>query len=255
MHMSYFLGTNSNSISMLFSGISGNAGNLTGNMISDYYSIRNGSYKKLLTSYYNKLNAADDKTNSNKTSASTNISIDSNAKLSQISSVSSKLQESSTNLLAKGSTSLFKTSEVKDENGNVTKEYDMDKIYKGVKEFVDNYNSVLSKASTSKVNSISKAVANMASSGKVNSNLLKSVGITVNDNNTLSVDEKKLKEADVSTLKILFNTSGSYGYYIGTKASEINATAKFEASKTNTYTRTGSYSSYVSTGNLYNSFY
>lgn len=131
----------------------------------------------------------------------------------------------------------------------------MDKIYKGVKEFVDNYNSVLSKASTSKVNSISKAVANMASSGKVNSNLLKSVGITVNDNNTLSVDEKKLKEADVSTLKILFNTSGSYGYYIGTKASEINATAKFEASKTNTYTRTGSYSSYVSTGNLYNSFY
>ena len=237
--MSYFLGTNSNSISMLFSGMSGNAGNLTGNMISDYYSIRNGSYKKLLTSYYNKLNAADDKTNSNKTSASTNISIDSNAKLSQISSVSSKLQESSTNLLAKGSTSLFKTSEVKDENGNVTKEYDMDKIYKGVKEFVDNYNSVLSKASTS----------------KVNSNLLKSVGITVNDNNTLSVDEKKLKEADVSTLKILFNTSGSYGYYIGTKASEINATAKFEASKTNTYTRTGSYSSYVSTGNLYNSFY
>ena len=118
--MSYFLGTNSNSISMLFSGMSGNAGNLTGNMISDYYSIRNGSYKKLLTSYYNKLNAADDKTNSNKTSASTNISIDSNAKLSQISSVSSKLQESSTNLLAKGSTSLFKTSEVKDENGNVT---------------------------------------------------------------------------------------------------------------------------------------
>ena len=49
MHMSYFLGTNSNSISMLFSGMSGNAGNLTGNMISDYYSIRNGSYKKLLT--------------------------------------------------------------------------------------------------------------------------------------------------------------------------------------------------------------
>lgn len=90
--MSYFLGTNSNSISMLFSGMSGNAGNLTSNMISDYYSIRNGSYKKLLTSYYNKLNAADDKTNSNKTSASTNISIDSNAKLSQISSVSSKLR-------------------------------------------------------------------------------------------------------------------------------------------------------------------
>lgn len=254
--MSYFLGTGSNSISTLFSGISGSSTTgITSSMISNYYSIRNGSYKKLLTAYYNKLNKDDDKTTTTSSNNSTNVSADSNTKLSQIRSESSKLQESATNLLAKGSASFFKTTEVKDENGNVTNEYDMDKIYNGVKSFADNYNSVLKNASTSKVSSISRSVANMISATKVNSKLLETVGITINDNNTLSVDEKVLKNADVSILKSLFNTSGSYGYSIGTKASQISAAAKIEAAKTNTYTSSGSYSAYVSSGSLYDSLY
>lgn len=253
--MSTFFGVSSDSVGTLFSGLSTSSktSNYAGstNILSDYYSIKNGSYKKLLTAYYDKF-GEDSKIDAN---SSTSTSADSTAKLSQAKSASGDLQESATNLLAKGSTSLFKEAETKDDKGNVTTGYNMDKIYDGIKSFADNYNKTLDVAGKSNVDSISRSASSMVSTTKSNSNLLKSVGITINNDNTLSVDKDKLKSADVSTLKSLFNTAGSYGYSIGTKASQINASATIEAAKTNTYTNTGSYSSLVSSGDLYDSLF
>ena len=251
--MSNYFGIGSGSVSTLFSSLSGSSvSNSTSSILSDYYSIKNGSYKKLLSAYYDKFGT--DKTQSS-SSTSTSTSVDSTTQLAKVKNASGNLQESATNLLSKGSTSLFKTSDVKDENGNVTKEYDMNKIYEGIKSFAGDYNTVLNTASKSNADSIKRAASGMVSTTKANSNLLKSVGITINSNNTISVDEEKLKKADVSTLKSIFNTSGSYGYAIATKASQMNAGAKFEAAKTNTYTSKGSYSSSVSTGDLYDSLF
>lgn len=49
--MSTFFGINSSAVSTLFSSAS-SAKSGTTDILSDYYSIRNGSYKKLLNAYY-----------------------------------------------------------------------------------------------------------------------------------------------------------------------------------------------------------
>jgi hypothetical protein len=261
--MSTFYGVSSDSVSTLFSSLSSSSSSSTSlssttSMLSDYYSIRSGSYKKLLNAYYSKYgtDSTSSTSSTTKSKTTTTISTDSNTQLSQIKSNSGNLQESATALLDKSSSSsLFKETVSKDEDGNEVKSYDMDKIYKGVTAFVDNYNATLETASKSSVSSIQRGAANMVSTTKANSNLLNQIGITIDSNKKLSVDETKLKSADVSTIKTLFNTTGSYGYYIGTKASEMNASAVLEASKTNTYTSTGSYSSSISTGDLYDSLF
>lgn len=262
--MSSFFGVNSDSVGMLFSGLSSgskiNSGinsNLNANMISEYYSIKNGSYKKLLNAYYDKYGTESTKSdNSSAKKVSNSISLDSSAQLSQVKSSSGKLQESVSALLDKTqSKSLFKKIDTTDEDGNQIKDYDMDKIYQGIKSFADNYNATLETAGKSNVSTIQKGVSRMISTTKANEKMLKDIGITIGENNQLSVDESKLKGAEVSKIQSLFNATGSYGYSIGTKASEMNASASFEASKTNTYTYTGSYASSISTGDLYDSLF
>lgn len=263
--MSSFIGMNSDSVSILFSSLSSGSGmktsmnsNFNTSMISDYYSIKNGSYKKLLNAYYDKFGTDSTKSNrsATKTKATNSVSVDSNAQLSKIKSDSGKLQESAAALLEKNkSKSLFNETETTDKDGNKVKGYDMDKIYKGIKDFADNYNATLETAGKSNVTSIQRGASRMISATKANERMLEKIGITIDKDNHLSVDESKLKKADVTTIKSLFNTSGSYGYTISTRASEMNANAAFEASKTNTYTYKGSYSSSLSTGDLYDSIF
>lgn len=253
--MNNFYGINSNSVSTLFSSLSANknSGFSTNNILSDYYSIRNGSYKKLLNAYYDKYGKDSSGVNHNN---SISVSADSASRLTSIKSSSSKLQDAAAKLLNRGSDSVFKQTEVKDEKGNVTKEYDMDKIYSAVKNFADSYNDTIKAGSESKSKAISKATDSMISTTVANQKLLKSVGISIDENNgSLSVDKEKLKNSNVSAIKSLFNDAGSYGYYMTTKSSEINAAAVLEASKANTYTSAGSYPSSISSGDLYDSIF
>ncbi len=55
--------------------------------------------------------------------------------------------------------------------------------------------------------------------------LLNKVGITVGDDNTLSVDEEKLKKADSADLKALFGSSSSYSDRIQIQASSLKTQA------------------------------
>lgn len=257
-------------IGNLFSGFgSGNSGiSGLGGLISDYNSIRNGSYGKLLKAYYGGMNntatkAAYSKVAKGDYSSSTSTAVDSSATIKELQSTTDKLTASAKALYTTGSKSVFNKVDVKDEDGNVVKdsrgvpkqEYDVDKIYKSVKSFVDNYNSVLEAADKSADRKVQNSVIGMINYTKQESNMLSKLGISIGSDHQLSIDEDTFKKADMNVAKSLFNGTGSYAYTIGSKSAMANSYADLEASRANTYNRYGSYGNTFNSGSIYNSYF
>lgn len=215
-----------NDINTLFSSL-GNTNNnsvssdLLGISYTDYASIRNGSYGKLLNSYYQK-----ELDNSGSSGVGTT---DSKQMLTSINSAASDLKDSAAKLLSKGKDSLFTTK--KDEKGNSYVDYDTDKVYKAVKDFVDNYNSLLDAAADTDTTSILRSAVSLVSYTKANKNALAEVGITVGADNKLSIDKDKFEEASKARVQSLFQSNGGYAYQINSKASMISSHASLAAEK------------------------
>ena len=75
------------------------------------------------------------------------------------------------------------------------------------------------------------------SSTKANSRLLSEVGITIGKENKLELDEDKLKNANISTLKTLFTGTNSFADRIAQKADAIS---KAISNSAKSYTSSGS---------------
>ncbi|MCI9417675.1 MAG: flagellar filament capping protein FliD [Eubacterium sp.] len=277
----------SNSKSSAFSGM----GLMGGFNYSDYASIRNGSYHKLLSSYYS-LDSVDSDFKSsgsgsssgasgtsrtynywtkdgmvqrsydnrlatdkpktpNKTNTST--SKEPTSKLATIESSAEKLSDAADALLTQGSKSLFKQVTTTDKDGNKTTGYNTDAIYKAVSSYVEQYNNLMKSAGNSSVISIRASAASMADYTKANEKALSEIGITVDpEKKTLSLDAEKFKNADMDAVKKLFQGSGSYAYQVSSKASAIDYQAQYEAQKASTYNSGGAYSYNYSAGSLWN---
>ncbi len=227
------------------------------NFLSDYASIKNGSYGKLMKAYYGRDSAGTSTNSSGNTSIST--AKDSSQTLSNVEGAAESLKSSADKLLATGSKSLFTEKDIttKDENGVSTtaKGYDTDAIYKAVSTFVDDYNNMLSKGASSNSSSITGKIDTLTNASKANKNMLSKVGITIGENGKLSVDEETFKKADMSTVKNLFNGTGSYGYQVSAQASWLDFAATNEASKSNTYSASGTYSNNYSAGDILSSYF
>ena len=156
-------------------------------------------------------------------------------KLAEVQSTTDKLKDSADALLATGSQGVFKEDKMTDED------------YKAVESFVKDYNSVVSAAG--------KTDSSMVYASATNSKLLAKVGITITEDNTLSIDKDSFMKADVSTAKSLFQGNGSYGYRVSAQASMINFAADSEAGKAGTYTANGRYGNNYNTGNLLNLYF
>lgn len=260
-------------ISTLFSSM--NMGSLTSSIygsLSEYASIRSGAYRKLAQQYYSNSSAGGSSSNaitrrvssteydykrgdykknldspsksqSSSASKSTSTSKATAADIADIKKSTESLKKSSNALTQRGSSSVFKQTDGK---------YDTDKIYNAVSSFVKDYNSVVDSASGSKSSSISRRASSMVNLTAANSKLLNKIGITIGDNNKLSIDSETFKKADMGQVKSLFNTSGGYGYQVGANASMIEYAAQNEANRANTYTGMGSYSNNYTSGNLFN---
>ena len=222
---------------------------LLGINYSDYATIKNGSYTKLMKAYYTK-EASGDSTSSSITSTST--SKDSSKTLANIESAAEDLNKASEALRTNGDKSLFTKKQVTDKDGKVSYEYDTDKIYKAVSEFVDSYNKMLKEGGDSNTNSILRSTKSMVNLTKANSSMLGSVGITIGTDNKLSIDETAFKKADMNTVKSLFHTAGGFGYQTSVQAGMIESYAKSEAEKANTYNKSGMYTYNYTTGEIYN---
>lgn len=254
--MAIISGYDSSSISTLFSSL--NTGNKTtgagssdllGISYTDYACIRSGSYFQLMKAYY-----ADPQNNTAgiaNVKTTTATSKDSAKKLAVIESSTESLNKSAEALYK--NSSLFQEKTITDKDGNKTKGYDTEAIYKAVSQFVSDYNSVVETAGSSESSKITNAASAMVNTTTENRKLLSAIGITFDSSKyTMKIDKDAFEKADMNKIKTLFQGTGSYAYSIEAKSSMVNMYAKSEASKSNTYGASGGYTYNYSTGELYN---
>ena len=219
-----------NDYSYLFSGLNNSSGtNTSSNLLSDYASIKNGSYAKLMKAYYNEGGSK----------GSTKASTDKASKDDTAIKSLNKVQTATDNLK--------KTAE------SITKKDSIE--YDDIKAFVDDYNSLISAANKISDNSTINRTTRLVGDTLANNKLLRSVGITINEDSTLSVDKDTFEKANKLTVDSLFKGAGSYGDKISSQASLIKYSADRAVSKAGgTYTAKGNYDTATAAGNLYNSY-
>lgn len=226
--------------SYLFQSMSGNS-NL--NFLSDYMSIKNGSYGKLMKAYYSKDSKVSKEAASIVDEKKKNLSTskDSAETLKQIKTTSESLKSSADQLTNTGKDSVFSKGQ--------------DEIYKAVDSFVNSYNKLIEGSAKSASDSITKRVDTLKNMTEANQKLLSQVGITIGKDDTLTLDKEVFAKADTSTVKTLFNGSYSYASRVSSQSSFIDFAATQEASKANTYTTNGTYSNTYASGNIFNSYF
>lgn len=227
--------------SALFSSLNKSSGTVNNNFLSDYASIKNGSYGKLLRAYYSESGS----NSSVKSIASKKTNVDSTDKkaLTKLQSSTDSLKEAADALLTKGSKSVF------DQEGGSN-----EAAYDAVSKFASAYNSVLDAAKNVDSSSVDSRVTGLTNNTISNSKMLGQIGISVGSDGRLSVDKETFMKADMSKAKTLFQGSGSFGYQTSAQASLIGYSAEREATKTNTYSGSGTYNNFQ-TGNLFNSYF
>lgn len=226
--------------SFLFSSMNGsnsNSSNLfTSINLSDYNSIKTGTYGKLLKAYYKKEDTED--TTSKKTT--TNKVEDSSVKeLKEVQTEANSLRDSATALMQKGSKSVFK-------------DEDMTKVYSAVSDFVNDYNSVVKKGEETDSKALIRGAEGLVNLAKDYEKELNEMGITIDKENKLTIDKDTFMKTDISKVKDLFNGQNSFSYLTSVRAVSMANTAYSESNKSNLYTGDGNYST-LTTGDLFNS--
>lgn len=230
MGISIDVGKNQNS-SYLFQGLSSSGGGTSNlNFLSDYASIKNGSYGKLMKAYYGTGQSSGATSGSSKRS-SKNILEKLEAE-KRNPRVSKDVQQANSDLTSglsnmKSSLSALQNSNTytDTENGQSA----ANKVVSAVKAFVSDYNSVVNAAKGSTLTSKTAYVSNMMSSTAANSDKLSEIGVKVNTNGTLTVDEAKLKTADLTKVQDLFSSNDIMSY-----GSRLSSRVQFAGASTGT---------------------
>ena len=248
-------------ISYLFSGMgAGNSNVSMGNFLSDYASIKNGSYGKLMKAYYSEsangaLKSIVKNSDKNKNNLK-GVNSEENQTYATVEKDADTLKNAADGLLGK---SLFamKNVTVKDENGEETTsmDYDREAIYQAVKGFVNSYNALMTSADDTEDTTVQRRVENLANKTFTMNKSLKAVGITFQEDGRLSLDQSTFMKADMSRVKSLFNDNGSYGYQVSAQASLISYAADSAMTKGSAYGMGGSQGVNFNTGNLFNGYF
>ena len=214
--------------SSLFGGM--NSGSLFGSVdISEYASIKSGSYKKLLKSYYAEQK---DTPSTSKPTTSTKKNVVDKI-LDEKKKVTPKVDKSGAIQVKREADSLIAAADAlnSEELWEQTNcKYDMDKIANAVKTFANEYNDTLTETAKMTSKDVSQDVKYMNSMTGTMSKSLEKIGITVGIDGKLTVNEDTLKNADVSKIKSLFAGKVSYGSQIADKAASISKDAVLSAS-------------------------
>ena len=205
---------------------SGGMGNL--NFLSDYASIKNGSYGKLMKSYYGTGQVSATETSGKKSSATTVLDKileeKKNPKVSKdVKEANAKLATGLSSL--KSSVSALQGDKIytDTENGQSA----ADKVASAMKAYVTDYNNVVNAAKGSTLSGKTAYVANMMSSSAANADKLAEIGVTINSDGTLELNQAKLKEADLSKVQDLFSADNimSYGSTIASRVQFAGASS------------------------------
>ena len=208
--------------------------NALAGLVSDYNTIRNGSYNKLVKAYYAKMGEDDSaaKTAGEKQTAKAETKAATAAReYNGIAKDASKLKSATEALSEDAKVNLF---EDKGEGA------DREKINGAVSDFVDSYNSLIKSAGSSG-NSTARSRAEMMVGLSVNYGMkLAGIGITVNENGSLSLDKEKLAAASTDSVKALFNGRNSFADRVDASAKVIESGAQKAAQSGSTYSASGS---------------
>lgn len=216
-----------NFYSSMFQNSSSN--NSTQNFLSDYASIKNGSYGKLLKAYYSMDNDSGISSKTSTKSGSKQTTLDKILEERKSPTISKEAQEANSKL-ATGISSLSGSVSTLQNDKTYTSEDGQsasDKVVAAMKNFVTDYNNVVNAAKKSTLSNKTAYVANMMDSTSANSNKLSELGITINSNGTLQLNENKLKAADVSKVQELFSKDDIMSY-----GSRISSRLQFASSTT-----------------------
>ena len=196
--------------STLLGGMSGSdgAGGVS-SLLGDYAAIKNGSYGKMMKSYYAKLE---------KQEAEASGETDQKK--------AGKIKDSAS---ASAAASLYKSaSALGSLNYDDRSEENIDKITDSVSAFIKDYNSLMKSADKSDNTTVQKQAESLYNSYYSNYKLFAKVGITLNSDKTLSFDEDSMKKAladtehgNGATVKTLFGGIGSFADKAVDKASRI----------------------------------
>ncbi|MDE6363527.1 MAG: hypothetical protein K2L86_04570 [Lachnospiraceae bacterium] len=205
-------------------------------LFSERNAIKNGTYKKLLKSYYSSLEEnSGSKTSASKRRGQNNI-IDTLLKEKMYPTVSKETQEANTNLtngissLKSSISTLQNESTFEDtENGKTASE----KVVSAMKSYVTNYNNVVTASKRSTISNKTAYVANMMSTTSKFEKELGEIGVMLKSDGTLQLDETKLKDTDLSKVQKLFSTDNIQSY-----GSTIASRVKFAGGGSSTTTGT-----------------
>jgi hypothetical protein len=214
--------------------------------LKDYGLIKTGAYTKLMKAYYNNL------TQSNADSV-----VDSTKSLVLAKDDAKSLKSATNALNALSFDKVDKTTKDDDGNETTTKDYDWDSLYKAAQKFVTNYNSTIDSISQLNSSSLLKSAVHMVNQTASSKDLLEDIGITVGDDNKLSIDEDTFKKSKITDIKTLFSGNNSYASKIGNYATSMynisaNAALTQSTGGSRVYTQAGSYSD-ITTSTLYDS--
>lgn len=216
--------------------------------LSQLSSIRSGAYSKALKAYYGKNSETD---TSKKTSASRYNNYQyANSELTKVSKESSELVAASKKLSDAGKDNLFSNKE----------KYDSDAAFKAANEFVTNYNETLDAVSKTANATVRNSANSMTKMAGIMTKSLGSIGITVEKNGKLTINESEFKNADFDKIKSVLGTNGSFAKIIGSSAQRLESAAEQQnrqsAYGAGLYGRNGSgYGYYGNTGSGFNGWF
>lgn len=247
MGISIDVGNTGPDYSYLFQSLPGSGGSLGNlNFLSDYASIKNGSYSKLMKAYYGTGQSTGTDTSSSSKRSTTNI-LEKLEEEKRRPKVSKETQQANANLTS-GISSLNASVSTLRSDSTYEDSTDgrsaADKVVSAMKSYVTNYNNVVSASKDSNMTSKTAYVANMMSSTAANADKLSEIGVTIKADGTLMLNEGKLKEADISKVQDLFSGNDilSYGSTISSRlqfAGAASGTASADASETDSKTSSG----------------
>lgn len=239
--------------SYLFQGLSSSGGMGNLNFLSDYASIKNGSYGKLMKSYYGTGKASGIDVTGTQTSGTSaaNKKQGSRSVLDEIleakkhpkvSKESQKANSELTTGLASLSSSISALQGDKTYTDTANGQSASDKVVSAMKAYVKDYNNVVNAAKGSTLSGKTAYVANMMSSTARNEDKLAEIGVSINTDGTIELNEGKLKAADISKVQDLFSTDNimSYGSTVASRLQFAGANSSTDAvDSTETSTKAG----------------
>lgn len=183
-------------------------GGLT-NLATEFNSIRSGSYGKLLSAYYKKMNSGDSATEAIQKETANRQLVGGNA--SSLKSAAKTLSK----------IDFYDTSDAGKE-----------KSLKAIKDFVSSYNSVIDTADDVNSKSILRNAVWMTNITSKSAGLLNEIGISIGKDNKLTLDETKWADANSSAKAALFNGRQGFAEKMVYKASQMTNFSAEKASYT-----------------------